>query len=100
VLADIGIGDVIIYVIAGLVIGAIARLLVPGRQNMGLIATIVLGVVAAIIGGVVWNAIFPSNQGIAWIGSIIVAVVLLLLYGMLTRGTSSPREDRGRLRRA
>lgn len=77
---DISIVDVIVYVIAGLVIGAIARALMPGRQDMSIVATIVLGVIAAVVGGLAWEALFPDNDGIAWIGSIIVAVVLLWLY--------------------
>ena len=78
---DITVTDVIVYVVAGLVIGALARLLIPGRQNMSVVATIVLGVIAAVVGGLLWEAIFPDNDGIAWIGSILVAVLLLILYG-------------------
>jgi uncharacterized membrane protein YeaQ/YmgE (transglycosylase-associated protein family) len=78
--ADIGVGDVIVYVIAGAIVGAIGRLLVPGRQAMGWVVTVILGIVAAVIGGYLWNAVFPDNEGIAWIGSIIVAVVLVFLY--------------------
>lgn len=74
------IGDIIVYAIAGLVIGAIARLLLPGKQSMGWGLTMVIGVVAAILGGMAWNAIFSGNEGIAWIGSIIVAIVLLVIY--------------------
>ena len=77
---DISFWDVIVYIVAGLVIGAIARLLLPGRQEMSVVATIVLGVIAAVIGGLAWEALFPDNDGVAWIGSIIVAVVLLWLY--------------------
>jgi uncharacterized membrane protein YeaQ/YmgE (transglycosylase-associated protein family) len=77
---DITVMDVIVYVLAGLVIGVVARLLLPGRQEIGIVATIAIGVVAAVAGGLLWEAIFPSNDGIAWIGSILVAVVLLWLY--------------------
>jgi uncharacterized membrane protein YeaQ/YmgE (transglycosylase-associated protein family) len=80
---DITVGDIIIYILAGLVIGVIARLIVPGRQSMGVIATIVLGVVAAVVGGILWEVLFPNNGGIAWIGSIIVAVVLLVVWERL-----------------
>jgi uncharacterized membrane protein YeaQ/YmgE (transglycosylase-associated protein family) len=73
-------GDFIVYLIAGLIIGAIARLIMPGKQNMNMLATLILGVVAALIGGYLWEAIFPDNDGIAWIGSIIVAVVLIFIY--------------------
>ena len=72
--------DIIVYVLAGLVIGALARLLIPGRQDMSLGMTILIGVVAAVLGGIAWEALFPSNDGIAWIGSIIVGVVLVYLY--------------------
>jgi uncharacterized membrane protein YeaQ/YmgE (transglycosylase-associated protein family) len=77
---DIGFFDILWYAIAGLVIGGLARLLLPGKQAMGWIATMILGVVGAIVGGLIWNAIFSGNSGIAWIGSIIAAVVLLVIY--------------------
>ena len=87
--SDIGVLDVIWYIIAGLIIGLLARAILPGRQHMSIVATIVLGVIAAIIGGLIWNAVFPGNAGIAWIGSIIVAIVLLVIYerfGATSRG--------------
>lgn len=80
---DIGLWDIVWYIIAGLVIGAFARLILPGKQAMSVWMTILLGVVAAIIGGIIWNAIFPGNEGVAWIGSIIVAILLLVLYERL-----------------
>lgn len=80
----IGFGDILVYIVAGLIIGALARLIVPGRQSMGVLATIVVGVIAAIIGGLLWNAIFPTNAGIAWIGSVIVAVILVWIYAGAT----------------
>jgi uncharacterized membrane protein YeaQ/YmgE (transglycosylase-associated protein family) len=83
---DITIGSIIVYIIAGAIIGALARLLVPGRQSMSVGVTIVIGVVAAVVGGILWEAIFPDNDGIAWIGSVIVAVVLVLLYVRLAGG--------------
>ena len=78
--SNVGLGEIVIYVIAGAIIGALGRLLVPGKQNIGVLVTIVLGIVAAVIGGYLWNAVFPDNDGVAWIGSIIVAVVLVFLY--------------------
>lgn len=89
--SDIGVGDILIYILAGLVIGALARLIVPGRQAMGILATIIVGVVAAVLGGILWNAIFPDNDGIAWIGSVIVAVVLVWLYAAIAPRFGRPR---------
>ena len=80
---DISVWDVIVYIVAGLIIGVIARALVPGRQSMSIWMTILVGVVAALIGGILWEAIFPDNDGIAWIGSVIVGVVLVWLYAMM-----------------
>jgi uncharacterized membrane protein YeaQ/YmgE (transglycosylase-associated protein family) len=93
-IADITILGIIWFIIAGLIIGALARLILPGRQSMSIGMTIVLGIVSAIIGGLIWNAIFPGNDGIAWIGSIIVAVVILFLYERYVatrRGAIGPR---------
>jgi uncharacterized membrane protein YeaQ/YmgE (transglycosylase-associated protein family) len=89
---DITITDIIVYVIAGAVIGALARLLVPGRQDMSIAVTIIVGIIAAVVGGLLWEAIFPDNDGIAWIGSVIVGVVLVYLYATFV--------DRGRHRDA
>jgi uncharacterized membrane protein YeaQ/YmgE (transglycosylase-associated protein family) len=45
------------FLVAGLIIGALARLLLPGRQRIGLLWTLVLGVVGSVIGGTIANAI-------------------------------------------
>lgn len=90
---DLSIGSILIYLAAGLVIGLIARLIMPGRQGMGLVLTMIIGAVAAVIGGIAWEALFgEGNEGIAWIGSIIVALILLWIYGALAdRGTRAGR---------
>ncbi len=79
------------WIVAGLIVGAIARLLVPGRQPMGIILTIVLGIVGAMVGGFISWAIFGSpadNTAVTdsthWPGylmSIVGAVIVLLIYG-------------------
>jgi uncharacterized membrane protein YeaQ/YmgE (transglycosylase-associated protein family) len=52
------VGSVLGWIVAGLIIGAVARLLVPGRQSIGLILTIVLGIVGAFAGGYVSTLLF------------------------------------------
>jgi uncharacterized membrane protein YeaQ/YmgE (transglycosylase-associated protein family) len=79
------IGFIIGLIILGLIAGAIARLLVPGRDAMGIGATIVLGIVGSFVGGFLWRALFvPGDQdGVTpagWIGSIIGAVIVLLVW--------------------
>ncbi len=78
--ADVSFWTVVWYAFAGLVIGLLARLFMPGSQRMNIVVTILLGVVAAIAGAFLWNAIFVDQEGIAWIGGIVVAVILLWLY--------------------
>jgi len=77
---DIGFWDIIVYAVAGLIIGALARLILPGKQSMSWGLTMVIGIVSAIVGGILWNAVFSGNEGVAWIGSLIVAVVIIVLY--------------------
>jgi len=84
---DISVWDVIVYIVAGLVIGVIARALLPGRQEMSIVLTIVIGVIAAVLGGLLWELIFPDNDGIAWIGSVIVGIVLVYLFVMFSGRT-------------
>ena len=76
-------------IVVGLIVGAIARLLVPGRDLMGWIATILLGIGGAILGSFV-ASLFDDNEGVSidvvntglwgWVLSILGAVVLVLIY--------------------
>jgi uncharacterized membrane protein YeaQ/YmgE (transglycosylase-associated protein family) len=69
----------------GLIAGFLAKMVVPGREPGGFLATTAIGVVGAILGGWIWNIVFnsPGATGINF-GSILVAfvgsVVLLLIY--------------------
>lgn len=83
--------SIIAWIVLGLIAGAIAKLLMPGRDPGGIFITIVIGIVGAIIGGFIGNALgfgdvtgvnFPSLL-IAVLGSII----LLIIYRMVRRPT-------------
>lgn len=79
------------WLIIGLVAGALARLLVPGRQSMGLFMTMLLGLVGSVIGGGVSMLLFgedPMDPGFRPAGlilSTIGAIVALLLYARSSR---------------
>lgn len=79
-------GLIITLIIVGLIAGAIARLLVPGRQDIGVLATIVLGIVGSFIGGFLGYVIFHKDaqdgffQPAGLVGSVIGAVIALLIY--------------------
>ena len=77
--------------IVGLLVGAIARFVLPGEQKMGWIMTCVLGVAGSFIAGFVGQQFgwYQVGQGAGWIASIVGAVVLLFAYSKFKGGTSS-----------
>ena len=82
-----GIMGIISWLIFGLVIGAVARFIMPGAQNMGWLMTIGLGVVGSFAGGAISTLIFTSSDSLVqpggWIMSIIGAIIVLYGYSAL-----------------
>ncbi len=71
------------FIVAGLVIGALARLIKPGKQNLGLLATLLLGLAGSVIGGLVANLlgtgdIFELNV----LGFVVAVIAAVLLIGV------------------
>ena len=75
---------VIGFILIGLVAGALARLLVPGRDPMGIIGTIVLGMVGSLVGGFLAKVLF-DDDAVGLFGSVVGAVIVLLIYNAVTR---------------
>ena len=77
------------WILFGLVVGVIAKLLMPGRDPGGFIITILLGIAGALVGGFVGRAMgfYGDNQGAGYIMSILGAIILLALYRMVARRT-------------
>lgn len=75
------------WILFGLVVGVIAKLLMPGRDPGGFIITILLGIAGALIGGFVGRALgmYETNEGAGWLMSILGAIILLALYRMMVR---------------
>lgn len=88
--------NIIAWIILGLIAGAIAKAIYPGRQGGGIIATMVLGIIGAVIGGTIvtlletgtlqFTAATLSIPGI--IVAILGAIVAIFLWGLLTGSTS------------
>ena len=83
----------IAFLILGLIAGAIAKAILPGRQGGGIFITLLLGVVGAILGGFIGSALFGVgiNEFFSlstWLLAIGGALVVLLVYGMITKRTA------------
>jgi len=93
------IGSIILAIIVGAIIGVVARLVMPGKQNIGMIMTVVLGAVGGLIGSAVAAQFgyHNANGGIAWIPFFIgvaAAVVLIAIYEAVTGRGSRTRLPR------
>jgi uncharacterized membrane protein YeaQ/YmgE (transglycosylase-associated protein family) len=77
---------IILFAIFGLVVGAIAKLIMPGRDPGGLFITAIIGMVGALLGGILGRMLLgqgPYYQA-GWIMSIVGAIVLLGIYRLMT----------------
>ena len=78
------------FLILGLIAGAIAKAILPGRQGGGWVITLILGVVGALLGGLIGSAIFGTGLQkffslTTWLLAIGGAIIVLLVYGMITK---------------
>ncbi|OBG73447.1 transglycosylase [Mycobacterium sp. E1715] len=91
--------SIILALIVGAIIGLVARLVMPGKQNVGMIMTVVLGAVGGLIGS--WAAsqfgYHNANGGVAWVPFFVgvgAAIVLIALYEALTGRRTGTRLTR------
>ena len=75
-------------IVLGLVIGVIAKLIHPGKENMGFVMTILLGIGGSFFAGVIGQYFgwYRAGEGAGFIASVIVAILLLVIYGKLRQG--------------
>ena len=88
------------FIVAGLIIGFLARAILPGKQHIGLVWTLVLGVIGSLVGGTIANAIGSGDitelNVFGFICAVIAAVVLLAIADRTALGAGGRR---GELRR-
>ncbi len=84
--------------IIGLIVGAVARLVVPGKQSMGWIATALLGIAGAWVGGTLGIVVFAPHRFTvtppiehSFLGALVGAVILLWVYKYFMTRTTRPR---------
>ncbi len=82
-----GFMEIIQFAVLGLVVGAIAKFLVPGKQGGGIIMTALLGCAGSLLGtyGGQQLGIVSSKANTHWIASIVGAVVVVFIYSLLTK---------------
>ena len=83
--------DFLYFLLFGLVIGAIARLLVPGRESGGWLTSIVIGVLGSFVGGFIGRGFgwYVSGQPAGFVLSLLCAVVLLIGYHAVARRSAA-----------
>lgn len=70
------------FLIIGLIAGGLARLLVPGRDPMGILGTLILGLVGSFVGGFLAKALFDDTS-IGLFGAVVGSIIVLLAYRAL-----------------
>jgi uncharacterized membrane protein YeaQ/YmgE (transglycosylase-associated protein family) len=72
----------LVTIIIGFIVGVIAKLIMPGKENMGFIITTLLGIAGSFVVTYAGQAVgwYEAGEGAGWIGSILGAFILLLIY--------------------
>ena len=78
-----GLGFIIGLIITGLILGALGRLIVPGRQAMGILMTILVGIGGSLLGGLVGRALFGRNGG--FILAVLCSALIVFLLSRARR---------------
>ncbi|HEV2774232.1 MAG TPA: GlsB/YeaQ/YmgE family stress response membrane protein [Solirubrobacteraceae bacterium] len=88
------------FIVAGIIIGFLARAILPGKQHIGLLWTLVLGVVGSVIGGTIANALGSGDiwelNVIGFVCAVIAAVLLLAIVDRAQLGAGPRRGQLGR----
>ncbi|EHI14024.1 GlsB/YeaQ/YmgE family stress response membrane protein [Mycolicibacterium thermoresistibile] len=88
-------GTIIVALIVGALLGALARLILPGKQNIGMLITVLLGAVGALLGSWISNAMFGTGDKmfspIPFVIGLVVAVLLIAIYAGVAGRRGAPR---------
>ena len=82
---------IILTIVIGLIIGAIAKLLMPGKDPGGWIITIILGILGSVVANWIGGAmnLYGRGEPAGWIASVLGAMLLLFIYRLVTKGRGS-----------
>ncbi|KRC77762.1 hypothetical protein D3C87_379640 [compost metagenome] len=79
--------SIIIMIIVGFIVGLIARAIMPGDQNMGIIMTTILGIIGAVVAGFLGQSLgwYAPGEPAGWIASVVGAIIVLFIVGLVAR---------------
>ncbi len=77
--------EILSWILFGLVVGALAKLVMPGKDPGGIIVTILLGIAGALLGGFLGRALglYEAGESAGWIAAFVGALLLLVIYRMV-----------------
>jgi uncharacterized membrane protein YeaQ/YmgE (transglycosylase-associated protein family) len=87
-----GTHGIIMTILIGLVVGIIAKFLMPGKDPGGFIITAILGIVGSVVATWIGKALgwYQPGETAGWIGSVIGAIILLIIYRIFTKRSATP----------
>lgn len=79
---------IIIMIVVGFIVGLIARAIMPGNQNMGIVLTTLLGIAGSVVAGFLGRGLgwYGTGDVAGWIASVLGAILVLFLWGLANRG--------------
>ncbi len=79
--------NIIWTIVLGFLAGLIAKLIYPGKENMGVIVTMLLGIAGSLVAsyGGQWLKLYQPGQTAGFVGSVVGALVILFIYGLIKR---------------
>ena len=79
-------------ILIGLIVGAVAKLLMPGKDPGGFIITVLLGIVGALVAGYLGRLLgwYSAGESAGFIASLVGAILLLIVYRFATKGRTHP----------
>ena len=80
-------GDVLVWILFGLVVGALAKLLMPGNDPGGIVVTILLGIAGSVVGGFAGRmlGLYDRGEAAGFLMSLVGAIILLAIYRQIAR---------------
>jgi uncharacterized membrane protein YeaQ/YmgE (transglycosylase-associated protein family) len=80
-------GDILVWILFGLVVGALAKLLMPGNDPGGIVVTILLGIAGSVVGGFAGRmlGLYDRGEAAGFLMSLVGAIILLAIYRQIAR---------------